>query len=111
MNARQKAKHYKKKYQELLNEPVKVVEKVKTPEHLHFKRIMRLNHEAPDIFDHALNIFMSEMTMELRKYLTDNNISIIHSKSAGLDVFEADLYLSFDKEGLLGIPISEYGGN
>ena len=102
MNARQKAKYYKKKYEECLNEPVKVATKSVIPEHYRFKREMDLaNLFDIGYTDDAKDLFLNEFTYELTKLIKNNNITVHHYKKGRQDVFETELYLSFDKEGLV----------
>ena len=99
MNARQKAKLYKKKYEELLNTPVPInIITYQNIDRLKIKRMDRVPEESQLYYrEEFINIIASE----LRKYIKENNITIKHSKQAGLDIFESELYLGFDKEGLV----------
>lgn len=107
MNARQKAKWYKRKYEECINKPVKVVTKSVLPEHYCFKREMNF----ADLFDigytdegcknASKDLFLNEFSYELKKLIKSNNITVHHYKKGHQDVFETELYLGFDKEGLI----------
>ena len=108
MNARQKAKYYKKKYEECLNKPVKVIEKTRNLQKFKCKQIYynmdklsNIIHSEESCKNAIKEMFMQQISREFNGYLKDNNITIRHSKQAGLDILESEIYLAFDKEGMV----------
>lgn len=91
MNARQKAKYYKRKYEELANMPLPIVKIENAP-----VETLRSVREVPDVeifgFDnieqHIKNCMVRELTEHLDKYIV---WTTYHLEHRGSNRFEAEL--------------------